>query len=78
MKAVQLQLQSAAAPDDGVESLYFALVGQAKAVAISAHMNPDDEVIDADEGDFPQFDAVISIEEYRKLRQMFIDFNPGE
>lgn len=66
----QISLSSAQAPEDGVASLDFAVYVQPKHVALSAHMNPDEKVIDGDDGDFPQFDCVISWDDFKRFRDM--------
>lgn len=67
-------LKSFDAPQDGVDHLRFAISRTGDHVLITAHMMPDEEVVDGDEGDFPQFDATVSVEEYRRLREMFVGF----
>lgn len=67
-------LKSFDSPQDGVDHLRFALERTEGHVVITAHMTPDDEVVDGDDGDFPMFDATVSVEEYRRLREMFVGF----
>jgi hypothetical protein len=69
-----VELKSFDAPEDGVAFLLFAIERTQDHVTITAHMVPDDNVVDGDEGDFPQFDATVSVEEYRMLRELFVRF----
>lgn len=70
---VALELPSYDAPEDGVESLTFSFSVHGDCVNISACMNPSDDVMDADEGDFPQFCATISRDDFRKFREAVMD-----
>jgi hypothetical protein len=70
-------LKSFDAPQDGVDRLVFALERTADHVTVTAHMYPDDSIgsiEDDDEGDFPLFDGTVSIEEFGRLREMFLGF----
>lgn len=73
----EISIQSADAPNDSVEELFFALErGADGLVTITAEMRPTEDVpSDVIDGDsFPQFIGTVSPEEYRRLREIFVGF----
>lgn len=72
----EIKLNSFDSPDDGVAHLLFAIERTADHVTMTAHMVADEDVMDASESDFPLFIATMSVEEYRRLREIFVRFQP--
>lgn len=62
--------------DAGIESIGFSLSSvDNNLIMFNCDLNHDEEVIDADESDFPKFNCTLTVQQFKRLAKMFLRFD---